>query len=450
MRDDLVQLSRTIDPTVLGDRLRAARQRAGITQARVAGDTMSVGYVSRIETGQRRPDPDMLQRMVERLGVDVEEILVGVSPDRVTALRVRLDHAHLAFRTGAAGDALAAVSDLLADPALADLDDLRRDASYLRARSLDATGDMQAAILLLEDLAEAGPHDLAWIAGVTSLCRCYRESGELGRAIDVGNEASRRIEELGLDGLDESIRLTLSLAAAYYERGDVDYAARLCRRGVDRAEALEAPMARAMAYWNTSVIEAMRGNTDVALPMTRRALAILEAGDDAKNLARLRCQLGVHLLRMDPPRAEEALEVLTQAAEELTTTGAGPSDYAINRLSLARARFLLGDPDVARQEAAQTAADAGTGLPLVAAEALTLLGQVAIGQGEPGAARDHFQEAVLLLSGIGADRAAAELWYELGGLLESVDDPAGALDAYRRSAAAAGLVAATSSRSAKL
>ncbi|MFC6342743.1 helix-turn-helix domain-containing protein [Nocardioides hankookensis] len=79
MRDDLVQLSRTIDPTVLGDRLRAARQRAGITQARVAGDTMSVGYVSRIETGQRRPDPDMLARLTGVLGVLWDVVLTPLT-----------------------------------------------------------------------------------------------------------------------------------------------------------------------------------------------------------------------------------------------------------------------------------------------------------------------------------------------------------------------------------
>src|SRR3954451_11193581 len=166
MRDELVALSRTVPPAVLGERLRSARLRAGITQAQVAGETMSVGYVSRIESGQRRPDPGLLQQMAERLGVDVEELLVGVSPDRGAPLRARLDHAELALRTGAAADALEAVTGLLADPALAGLGELRREASYVRAGALEVTGDLQAAILLLEDLAGAAPHDLAWIDGL--------------------------------------------------------------------------------------------------------------------------------------------------------------------------------------------------------------------------------------------------------------------------------------------
>ena len=67
MRDDLIDLLRTIDPVVLGERLRTKRVRAGLTQAQVAGGAVSVGYVSRIERGQRRPDSGLLDAMADRL-----------------------------------------------------------------------------------------------------------------------------------------------------------------------------------------------------------------------------------------------------------------------------------------------------------------------------------------------------------------------------------------------
>ena len=57
MLNDLLAASRTVDPAVLGPRVRAARLRAGLTQAEAAGTEMSTAYVSRIEAGQRRPDP---------------------------------------------------------------------------------------------------------------------------------------------------------------------------------------------------------------------------------------------------------------------------------------------------------------------------------------------------------------------------------------------------------
>jgi len=446
MRDELLMISRTIDPAVLGERIRTARLRAGLTQAQAAGTGMSVGYVSRIESGQRRPDPELLELIAAAVGTSVDELLMGIAPDRLIELQVELDHAELALVTGSATQALEIVDRILAEPAVEDLPDLEREASYLRAGALEASGDLQSAILALEDLADSASGDLTWINGLTALSRCYRESGELGRAIEVGNQASRQIEELGLDGLDESIRLSLSVAAAYYEQGDVDYAARLCRRAIERAEAMASPVAKAMAYWNSSAIESMRGNAAAALPMTRRALAVIEASEDARNVARLRTQLGIQQLMLDPPEPAEALDVLARAAEELTLTDAGPADLADNQLAQARARFLLGDTDTAREQASETAQAVRTSIPLVAADAYALLGQIAAREGALDRARSQFQEAVLLLSGMGADRSAAQLWFELAGLLESVGDTAAALDAYRRAAAATGLTAPVSRR----
>jgi tetratricopeptide (TPR) repeat protein len=98
----------------------------------------------------------------------------------------------------------------------------------------------------------------------------------------------------------------------------------------------------------------------------------------------------------------------------------------------------------ARQQASEIGSAVGSTMPLLAADAFALLGQIAVHEAALDTARSHFQEAVLLLSGVGADRAAAQLWFELAGLLESVGETTAALDAYRRAAAATGLVASSS------
>jgi transcriptional regulator with XRE-family HTH domain len=445
MRDDLNDLARSIDLTVLGDRLRRTRQRAGLTQAEVAGDAMSVGYVSRIESGQRRPDPDLLEAIAARLGVTVDELLVGVAPDRVLGLRVELDHAELALATGSPARALETVDRILAEPEIEDLPDLERDASYLRARALEATGDLQSAILLLEDLTEKPSGDLAWINGATALSRCYRESGELGRAIEVGERAAAFVDERGLAGLDEAVRLSLAVANAYLDRGDISYAARMCQRVIDRADELASPVAKASAYWNLSIAESKRGQATMAVDLARRALGILGAADDSRNVARLQTQVAILQLRLDPPEAAEALALLLRAERAMAITGGVPADMADNHLAQARAQFLLGDPDAARRLAAATADSSRVTAPVVSADALALLGQLAAQAGDVQAARDHFQQAVLLLSGVGADRSAAQLWYQLAHLMEGIGEASSALDAYRRAGAASGLVASTTS-----
>jgi transcriptional regulator with XRE-family HTH domain len=441
VRPDLIELSKTVDAGALGARLRSARLRAGLTQSQVAGSDLSTAYVSRIEAGQRRPDPTLLEAMAARLDVPVEELLVGASPDRIAELRLALDLAHLSL---AGGDAVQARAR--ADAVLAELDDvgglpdLRRQAADVRAFALEANGDLDAAILALEERVGAEPFDLAWLEAMTALSRCYRESGDLVAAVEVGDRAAGYIAEHQLDGLSEAVALTLTVAAAHFERGDVAHASRLCQRALAQADEHGSAESKAAAYWNASVMESKAGHPEVALDLASKALGIFEAGEDGRNLARLRTQVGILQLRMDPPEPRSALAVLTQAQAELGLSSASRADRADNLLAQARAHFLLEHHERTDELIAATLEEAGGRTPLVAADARLLQGQVLAGHGAVGEAARAYREAILLLSGVGADRGAAQTWFELGGLLDGLGDQAGALDAFRRAAASTGLV----------
>lgn len=448
VRPDLIELTKSIDPGALGARLRSARLRAGLTQSQVAGSDLSTAYVSRIEAGQRRPDPALLEAMAARLDVPVEELLLGAPPDRVAELRLALDLAQLSLSGGEAAQALARVEGVLAEiDEVGGLPDLRRQAADARAFALEATGDLDAAIVALEERADAGPFDLSWLEAMTALSRCYRESGDLVAAVEVGDRAAGYIAEHELGGLNEAVALTLTVAAAHVERGDVAHAGRLCQRALAQADEYGSAESKAAAYWNASVMESRAGRPEVALGLARKALGIFEAGEDGRNLARLRTQVGILQLRMDPPEPRSALAVLSRAQVELDLSSANRADRADNLLAQARAHFLLGHHERTDELIAATLEEAGARVPLVAADARLLQGQVLAGHGRVDEARRAYREAVLLLSGIGADRGAAQTWFELGGLLEGLGDGAGALDAYRRAAASTGLVS-TRARSA--
>ena len=68
-----------------------------------------------------------------------------------------------------------------------------------------------------------------------------------------------------------------------------------------------------------------------------------------------------------------------------------------------------------------------------------IVGQAAAAANRPDDARAAYREAVLQLTGVGADRDAADLWFELAGLLEALGDFDAARDAYRSAAASTGL-----------
>jgi tetratricopeptide (TPR) repeat protein len=439
MDANLAELSKSIDPAILGRRLRNARVAAGLTQTEAAGGAASTAYISRIESGQRRPDLKLLGQLATRLRTSVDELLLGISRDQRAELQVELDYAELSLSSGSPAEALSRAGAILAALPEAGIDGLDRQAQFVRAFALEASGDLDGAILCLEKLTAKPPNDLDWIRGLIALSRCYRESGDLGMAIDIGERATSTIEAQGLSGLNEAMQLTLTVAAAYFERGDTGHAVRLCKSTIQRAEELDSATVRGSAYWNASVMSSRQGAVPEALALARKAIALFEQDSDARNLARLRTELANMQLRMDPPEAAEAMHNLERAALELDWSSASPMDKADNQLAMARANLLLGNPTTAAEQSASTYAIAREQSPLSAAEALVLQGQISASQDRTSEATATYKEAILLLSGVGADRRAAELWFELGGLLQDVGEAAAALDAYRRAAASTGL-----------
>ena len=126
-----------------------------------------------------------------------------------------------------------------------------------------------------------------------ALSRCYRESGDLSRAIETGQRCLDSLQALHLDGSDDAIQLAVTVAAAHFTKGDVAHAVRLCRRAIARAEQLGTPVAMASAYWNASIMESERGDSRAAVVLAERALQLLDSAESNRNLGRLRSELGV-------------------------------------------------------------------------------------------------------------------------------------------------------------
>jgi hypothetical protein len=136
---------------------------------------------------------------------------------------------------------------------------------------------------------------------------------------------------------------------------------------------------------------------------------------------------------------EEAHANLDKAAEELVWCSASAIEIARNNLARARAFFFEGDVYTAHATCAEVFAAVDGEAPFIAADAKTLEGQVAAANGDTASAKSSYLQAVFILSGLGADRGAAQLWFELATLLEDVGEFEAARDAYRSAAASTGL-----------
>lgn len=430
---------RSVDLGTLGNRIRAFRQAAGLTQSDLAEGSISVGYVSRIESGQRRPTAEVLESMAVRLKTSSEALLSGVEQHESDEIRVLVDFAELALESGEAVDARTQARSARQRARAVGLREQAERAAFVLARSHEALGQYDDAIIALEDLVAGAESPLLRLRAGISLSRCHRETGDLARAIECAEGLLAQLEPLGLDGCDESVQLAVTLAAAFHERGDTSHAVRVCRRAVEKAERMGSPKARASAYWNAAMMYAERGDYGDAVPLASEALRLLSDGQDARNLARLRTQLGSMQLQLDPPEVEAASQLLDQAAEDLKWASAAPADVARNQLARGMAAQLAGELAEAREISHQVIESETRRTPLVAADAWCLLGRAEFLSGEVEAARHAFRQAVLTLTGVGSDRVAAQVWFEVAAMLEDVGLNDEARAAYRSAASASGL-----------
>ena len=369
-------LLQEIRPYELGSRLRAARLARGWTQTELAGDMVSVGYVSRLESGHRRPNAEVLEALAQRLGVSTDQLLRGPTAPEQDELRLALDFAELSLENGEHAEAEVQARQARDRARAIVHEELVGRATYLIARALESQGSVDDAILELEPLVngEGGAIPRAGAAAIPraalpaipraalpaiprikaaiALSRCYRESGDLGLAIGHRGARARRARRARLStSTTRPCSSRSRVAATYYIRGDTGQAIRDLPQGDCEGRAhRDSPKARAAAYWNASILESERGSVAEAIPLAERALALLAEGQDGRNLARLRTALADMQLQLDPPEVAAAHGASsTWRPRSSASSSAGVLDIARNDVARARALMLVGDLEAARE-----------------------------------------------------------------------------------------------------
>jgi len=431
-----------MDTNDFGQRLRRLRQERGLSQAQLAADDLSASYVSLLEAGKRRPTQAILERLAGRLGCDVGQLSGGASSSDSESIELELRYAEIALHAGEAREAarrFRAVAEAETSKPSARV----HAARWGWARALEATGEIESAIGVLESLreeAETSPTEAPWLPVVIALCRCYREIGDLARAIDLGEHARRQLQELRLQGTDAEVELLSTLVAGYLERGDLARGRMLAAETIQRAEQLGTRRSRGAAYWNASVLSQELGQTAQALQLAERALALFAEGDDVRSLARLKTAYAWILLQQRPPQAEQAEPLLVSAMKDLIDEGSAV-DLAYCETELARLQLILGRPEAALQHAGRSLEHLGPNQRLEAARARLLLGRAQAILEDSEAALTAYQRAAVDLGAIGASRQAAASWRELAEVFSDMGREGEALDAYRRAADASGIPA---------
>ena len=309
------------------------------------------------------------------------------------------------------------------------------------AAALEAAGDLERAIVAYEELcdrAAGSPAETSALRAAIPLCRCYREAGDLDRAVNVAESALARLASEAMAGSDLELDLTLTLAMAHVERGDAVRAKHLLQRVERMASAMGTPRERGAAYWNAAVLAADLDERADAVWLIERAVALFGEGSDERNLARLHNAHAAIIMRADPSRAGEALAELQAAREALLTTGSSV-DIAYCDTEIARALVLTGHAKEAVASARQALHRLDGKPRLEGARARAALAYALTATGEIASARQEYAAAASAMNALGARRQAAVVWLELAEVAVADGDVHAGLVAAQAAGAEVGL-----------
>jgi len=412
-------------PREVGIRLKAARERAGLSQRQLAFPGCTAAYISRIEAGARVPSLQMINELALRLDVSGQWLATGVEP--ATTEPAELVDAEVALRLGEVEEAERRYRAHL-DPG---------DPAY--ANALAGLGQIafrgerfDEAIRYLEQALEArGRSALADAGAVDTLGRAYAATGALESAIALFESAVAEAETV--DARIERLRFSVLLANALIDADLFARASRVLADLIALADELADPLTQARVYWSQSRLHGMRDEPELAARFARRALAILERTENDTYVG-----MAYHLLAYAEIEAANFAEALVLLERGRALFGALP-ESAVARFSIEEARALVGLGR--QQEAARTAARALELMhvfgPIDRGRAYVTLGDVFLGAGDSGRARMLYAEALDQLLDQGR-RFAVEAARRLADLLEAEGDTAGALEVLKRATAAAG------------
>jgi tetratricopeptide (TPR) repeat protein len=414
------------DPAALGQRLKAARESAGLSQRTLAFAGCSPAYVSRIEAGQRIPSLQLVRELAKRLGVTEEYLLSGEDADPNE--RTPLIDAEIALRLDDVEEARGLYEAVLAEPeSSADEAEARIGLGKVALRD----GDPHLAITHFEralELSGGDPTELPSLA--ESLGRAYGQAGEFAPAIALLQRCVARYEEDG-DPV-RHIRFSCLLGYALTDNGDFTQAEQVIARALTRSRDVTDPYTRARLYWSQARLLGEQSKSEGSARYARMALETLRVTEDTYSLA-LAHQLLAHAY-LDAGRTSEALDVLREARPLVEAT-ATPTDRAHFEIEEARALAACGHDEEAASIALGAAARLRDARPMDAGRAYLLLAEVYRHLDDDERAKEVLELAIEVLEDQPNTRYLVDAYRTLGLLLEAEGRAAEALEVLKRALA---------------
>lgn len=344
----------------VGERIRQARVRAGLTQAQVAKGRYTAAYISALERGLAKPSMAALTFISERLGVAVPDLVADEHP------AVGRLEADLLLASGDYRGALDRYDELLESAG----GDRRQRAGLLRgkAEALCRLDEGEEAIRPASEAAElfdqmGAKEDAAWarywLAGahylidnsaqaqgilqqlladeqaglpvapdfrfrlLTQLGNAEAWDGDPERAIGYMEEARSLLDAVSLR---QRAAFLAGLALQYRRAGDLERSIRVGQESLGLYELMETEREAGTLELNMGITFLQLGNTSKGRSHLRRARQIAEEHADARLLSEVaegeaRLALAMDDTEAATERAERAIEASTAGGSYLAAVG---------------------------------------------------------------------------------------------------------------------------------
>ncbi|AQZ68460.1 regulatory protein [[Actinomadura] parvosata subsp. kistnae] len=328
-----------LEQPVFGRRLRQLRTERGLTLAALAGEGMSTGYLSRLESGARQPTERAVAYLAEQLGISPAELTqsTGTSLAQSLTLATGFGQDEAAQTLSEALKASEGEDPLLRWQALWQVAEWHgRRQEYTEQRAcLDELAELSTRIGLPELQARV----------LAELSRCLRSTGEITGAVDT---ATRAYELTRSEELPARVRTAtlIALVSALAEAGRVPDAAPYTDELLTLTEQGSGPQ-WAQALWTVASLRIRQGEVDTAGKLMDQAIAGFDGRDDLTLWMRLRISSARLALLTDPPHTEIAQQRVEEVQAALPFGGTPTVEQQLLALR-ARLAVITGRPAEAR------------------------------------------------------------------------------------------------------
>ena len=390
----------------LGERVRVARREAGLSQAQLAGDELTKGFISQIESGLVRPSIRSLQHIAQKLGKPLD-YFIGDEPLATTK---RVTFHHLAAQ--AAAERLDwPTAEIEASAGLDVATDVVERAAFLRllanaalyqGRREEAFDRVTQGLALLD--VTKHPLDVARLLYVRGLA--YGDAGQLVASTEAFETVRDIVERYEILDPRLRARIAVALGTTYRRLGRTTKAIASYESALATASRANELKLAAQGFMGIAVSHYDAGDLDPAISSYERALELFERVADTSFELQVRQSLAsIHFLQGHVAQARDLADRTIVRAAEVGDEHWGAVAQVV------RARVLLGDgnADEAKRIARQAERVlAAVGDQIQRAHALRVVAAASEVRGEPADADRAFRQSIDLLSSID-DRADLSL-----------------------------------------